>query len=245
MDSTLSRSSMLISIPLARTTTNSAMKTTRMTKKKVILAFLGDKLRQLNPAALAAANAKGSHGGRGVGGGGAAIGFLGNTGGGLGAGKKEANVAGGMINNQAGSEMRTMNGTSNNVKGMSNTLVGNGMMGMAIPQGLNHGFPQGQRQQTNMMNFQGSHAHPSSMMNPRNINPNQNLATHLSNSSNQLMNEAKYMQPQLMYNRSPQIPPYTGYYPYNSPSPYYYNYSNQLSDYGAQSEENTSGCAVM
>ncbi|CAL9073043.1 unnamed protein product [Musa textilis] len=88
-----------------------------------------------------------------------------------------------------------------------------------------------------MVNLQGQgyqNQAPSTMMNLRGIN-------HSSN--NMLMNESRYMQPQVMYNRSPQIPPYTAYY---YPCPYYQSpyVSHHHSDTGL-SDENTSGCVVM
>ncbi|THU71049.1 hypothetical protein C4D60_Mb08t31430 [Musa balbisiana] len=74
-------------------------------------------------------------------------------------------------------------------------------------------------------------------------------------SNNMLMNESRYMQPQVMYNRSPQIPPYTAYYnpyPYPYPHPYYRSphvnhHPETGGGYGDHlfSDENTSSCVVM
>ncbi|XP_008792824.2 heavy metal-associated isoprenylated plant protein 37-like [Phoenix dactylifera] len=98
------------------------------------------------------------------------------------------------------------------------------------------GIGLGGAQQAAMMgNLQGYQNHPSSMMmNSRGLH------------NNILMNESRYMQPQMMYNRAPQIPPYTGYYYPYYPSPYP-NAQSEAGDYGAHlfSDENTSSCAVM
>ncbi|XP_042421554.1 heavy metal-associated isoprenylated plant protein 37-like [Zingiber officinale] len=50
-------------------------------------------------------------------------------------------------------------------------------------------------------------------------------------------------QPQMMYLRSPQVAPYTGYYP----SPYYYQSNQPYNDYVTHlfSDENTRGCVIM
>ncbi|KAL0920989.1 hypothetical protein M5K25_008012 [Dendrobium thyrsiflorum] len=143
---------------------------------------------------------------------------------------------GGMMKNLNCSELKNMNGTTN-TKVLSNPTTSNGIMGFGGLQGLNKGFP------STVTNFNGSHGNPSSiMMNPSSL---------YSNGNNLMKNESRYMQPQVMYNRSPQIPPYTGYYSY----PYYYNINNynnstshQSEDYGAynySSDEDKSSCAVM
>ncbi|KAI0515653.1 hypothetical protein KFK09_008319 [Dendrobium nobile] len=143
-------------------------------------------------------------------------------------GSKSNHDNGGMMKNLNCSELKDyMNGTTNN-KVLSNPTTSNGIMGFGALQGLNKGFP------STVTNFNGSHGNPSSiMMNPSSLYSNGN------------------MQPQVMYNRSPQIPPYTGFYSY----PYYYNINNynnstshQSEDYGAynySSDEDRSSCAVM
>ncbi|EHA8590086.1 heavy metal-associated isoprenylated plant protein 37 [Cocos nucifera] len=94
----------------------------------------------------------------------------------------------------------------------------------------------GVHQAAMMGNLQAYQNHPTSMMmNLRGLNNN-----------NMLMNESRYMQPQMMYNRATHIPPYTGYYYPYYPSPYL-NHQSETADYGAHlfSDENTSSCAVM
>ncbi|XP_077243949.1 heavy metal transport/detoxification superfamily protein [Tasmannia lanceolata] len=106
--------------------------------------------------------------------------------------------------------------------------------------GFTGGQPQQQQQQQQqhypssmMMNMHGHQQHPSTMamnmMNMQNRHP--------------MMHDNRYMQPQMMYNRSPVVPPYTGYYMY-SPSP---NYQPDNADYGAHmfSDENANSCAIM
>ncbi|KAL0905589.1 hypothetical protein M5K25_024021 [Dendrobium thyrsiflorum] len=229
------------------------------------LSFLEEKLNELNmlkqanPAALAAANSKKNGNGSSSGG---------KKGAGAGAGAGAVAVPGpnqnnGGMKNPNGLELKGMNGTSN-ANFVSNPTLSNagGLQGLTngFPSsGINGGYgggniPQGLSQQSPlMMSFNGSHGHPSSMlMNMRNLNNNSNINNMnsiYSNGNNMMMNESKYMQPQLMYNRSPQIPPFTGYYP----SPYYYyNINNSISnhqseDYTAHlfSDENQSSCAVM
>ncbi|CAD5191559.1 unnamed protein product [Musa acuminata subsp. malaccensis] len=107
-----------------------------------------------------------------------------------------------------------------------------------FPANGNGGFGVSHQQSPLMMNLQGQgyqNQTPSTMMNLRGINH--------SSSNNMLMNESRYMQPQVMYNRSPQIPPYTAYY---YPCPYYQSpyVSHHHSDTGL-SDENTSSCVVM
>ncbi|PKA65305.1 Heavy metal-associated isoprenylated plant protein 26 [Apostasia shenzhenica] len=166
-------------------------------------------------------------------------------------------------NNLNGSELKGIIGGSN-AKGMSNPAMSNGMMMMGAAngglQGLTNVFPssaagtnpqgQNQLQPPMAMNLQGIQANPSSSsmpMNQRSFN-NMNMNSMYSNGNNILMNEGRFMQPQLLYNRSPQIPPYTGYYPYNNyyPSPYFYN-GHQSEEHGSHlfSDENASSCAVI
>ncbi|XP_072983573.1 uncharacterized protein [Typha latifolia] len=228
------------------------------------LRFLDNKMNQLN-LLRQANNAKKINNGNGNGNGNA--GGNGNNGG---AGKK---VGGNQnqMKNPNGSEQKCINVAANSKMpngahlGVGNQSAGdgkrvngiNGMMGLHGHGGNNGGgfpanafpgytgtsFPSnaggyggGQQQpQPMMMNMHGYQTHPSSMMN--NI---RGLST------NMMMHDSRYMQPQVMYNRSPQITPYTGYYPCY-PSPYYYNHQSENGDYGAHlfSDENTNSCVVM
>ncbi|KAI0491614.1 hypothetical protein KFK09_025874 [Dendrobium nobile] len=205
-------------------------------------------LKQANPAALAAANSKKNDNGS-------------SSGGKKGAGAVPGpNQNNGGIKNPNVLELKGMNGASTlsnagGPQGLNNGFPSSGINGGYVggnipPQGLSQPSPM-------MMSFNGGshgHGHPSSsmLMNMRNLNNNSNInnmSSIYSNGNNMMMNESKYMQPQLMYNRSPQIPPFTGYYP----SPYYYyNINNSISnhqseDYTAHlfSDENQSSCAVM
>ncbi|XP_077211174.1 uncharacterized protein LOC143846585 [Tasmannia lanceolata] len=83
-----------------------------------------------------------------------------------------------------------------------------------------------------MMNMHGYQQHPSSMMMNMNMQNRHNM-----------MHDNRYMQPQMMYHRSPVLPPYTGLYQYN-PDP---NYQSDNADYGAYmfSDENANNCAIM
>ncbi|KAG9448971.1 hypothetical protein H6P81_008936 [Aristolochia fimbriata] len=58
-----------------------------------------------------------------------------------------------------------------------------------------------------------------------------------------MIHENRHAQPQVMYQRAPYVPPYTGYYQYH-PSP---SYQSQNADYGAHmfNDDNTSSCVVM
>lgn len=198
------------------------------------LGFLEDKLnllKQANPAALAAANAKRNGNG------------------------DQKKLAG---HNQNNGEMKNLN--DSDLKGAScrsapnfasNPTFNTGLLGNIGGglQSLNNGFPSpaigagsisipsAQNQPSPMMmNFHGSNAHhpASTMMNLSNLN---NLSSIYSNGLQQVM-----------HNRSPQIPPHTGYYP----SPYYScsiseSSSNPSEDNAADlfSDENANSCAVM
>ncbi|PKA54128.1 Heavy metal-associated isoprenylated plant protein 26 [Apostasia shenzhenica] len=122
----------------------------------------------------------------------------------------------------------------------SNGMMGMGMNGLqgrsSIP-----GFGVNQHHQQPMAGGMHGNHPPTMMMNMRGPCSN--------NGSNMMMmnnHENRYMmQPQMMYNRSPQIPPHTGYYypsPYNNLKKQY-----ESSDYGVHlfSDENTSSCAIM
>ncbi|KAG1347060.1 heavy metal-associated isoprenylated plant protein 37 [Cocos nucifera] len=229
-------------------------------------------LRQANDAAAAAANAKknGNAGGNGnnvagkKGGGNPNqnVGLKGPTG----PDQKGFNAA--FPNYKMGNVAHLGGGSLNAGEGRRVGDI-NGLMGMGGIQGLggNNGLgfhqaqhPQQQQQQQlgntfptgfpangggglsgayqapMMGNLQAYQNHPSAMMmmNSRGLN------------NNMLMNESRYMQPQMMYNRAPQVPPYTGYYHPYYPSPYPYH-QPETGDYGANlfSDENTSSCAVM
>ncbi|KAG0500141.1 hypothetical protein HPP92_000213 [Vanilla planifolia] len=63
-------------------------------------------------------------------------------------------------------------------------------------------------------------------------------------------NGNRFMQPQMVYNRSTQIPPYTAYYHNGSPNPnpnYYVQSKEEGGDYVVHlfSDENTSSCVIM
>lgn len=107
-------------------------------------------------------------------------------------------------------------------------------------QGSPAGFPSG---------GMASGHHPSAML----MNLNGNQYNHPSQMNmNMQQNRHAMQQPQMMYHRSPIIPPSTGYY-YNysaapSPSPYTYCDPNHSSDHSAShmfSDENTSSCSIM
>lgn len=142
----------------------------------------------------------------------------------------------------------------------NNRMANNGLMGLAALQGrglqtqhqlganFSTGFPASGNHQTPLMvNLQGQ---PSSTM--TNLRAMNNNAMANINNSSMLMNESRFVQPQVMYNRSPHIPPYTGYY---YPSPYYqslyYNHHPETGggaghgDHHPFSDECSSGCVVM
>ncbi|XP_010922573.1 heavy metal-associated isoprenylated plant protein 37 [Elaeis guineensis] len=148
----------------------------------------------------------------------------------------------------------------------------NGLMGMGGLQGLGgnnvFGFHQAQQQQRQQQQHLGntlptgfpangggglSGAHQAPMMGSLQAYQNHPSAMMMNSrglDNNTLVNESRYMQPQMMYNRAPQIPPYTGYYYPYYPSPYLYHqvhHQPETGDYGAHlfSDENTSSCAVM
>jgi len=102
-----------------------------------------------------------------------------------------------------------------------------------------------------MVNFQGYQNNPSAMMmNLRALNNNSNNPQMMMHPSLQQQQE---QQPQIVYNRAPQVPPYTGYYypyPYYQ-NPYHFTATTQQQpengDYGANlfNDENTGSCSVM
>nr|XP_009418135.1 PREDICTED: neurogenic protein mastermind-like [Musa acuminata subsp. malaccensis] len=241
------------------------------------LRFFGDKMKQLNllkqsnnAAAAAAANAKknGKPGGNGN-----------NSGGGK-KGGANPNQATGLKGSNAAPHNKVGNGAPLLGGGAVEGKLGNGLLGVAGLQGLGGGNGMGlhQAQQQPGTNFSagfpangngngggfGVNHHqspplmmplqdqgylnqaPSMMMNLRGLN----TTTNNNNNINMLMNESRYMQPQVMYNRSPQIPPYTGYYYYPYPyyqSPYLSYHSTETGGHGhpCSDENTTSMCAVM
>ncbi|XP_010257946.1 PREDICTED: heavy metal-associated isoprenylated plant protein 3-like [Nelumbo nucifera] len=105
------------------------------------------------------------------------------------------------------------------------------------------GFAAGGHQPPPMMmpTMQGYQHPSSSVMNLQNRHNVNNMM---------MMNDTRYMQPQMMYYRSPIIPPNTGYYynyNYNS-APYPSVYPENRADHSAAymfSDENTNGCSIM
>lgn len=241
------------------------------------LRFFGDKMKQLNllkqsnnAAAAAAANAKknGKPSGNG------------NNGGGGKKGGANPNQATGLKGSNAAPHNKVGNGASLLGGGAVEGKMGNGLLGVAGLQGLGGGNGMGlhQAQQQPGTNFSAGfpangngngggfgvnhqqspplmmplqdqgylNQAPSMMMNLRGLN----TTTNNNNNINMLMNESRYMQPQVMYNRSPQIPPYTGYYYYPYPyylSPYLSYHSTETGGRGhpCSDENTTSMCAVM
>ncbi|CAL9772011.1 unnamed protein product, partial [Musa acuminata subsp. burmannicoides] len=182
------------------------------------LGFIGDKIKQLNllkqannaaAAAAAATKKNGNPGGNGNNGGARKGGGNPNQAFGL------KGPAGLQPKGFAAAPNNKMSNGGNNPSAGLQGLGGSGGLGAHQAQqqpGANFstGFPAagnggfGVNNQANlMMNSLGPgyQNQPSSMMmNLRGL------------SNNMLMNESRYMQPQVMYNRSPQIPPYTAYY---------------------------------
>lgn len=107
---------------------------------------------------------------------------------------------------------------NNNFQGPSGFPAGGGFGG-----GFHHSSPM-------MMNMQGYQQYPSMLMNM----PNRQT----------MMNDNRYIQPQMMYSRSPVSYPHTGYYQYKSyPSPLQSESANYASH--MFSDENTSSCVIM
>ncbi|URE44526.1 Heavy-metal-associated domain [Musa troglodytarum] len=89
-----------------------------------------------------------------------------------------------------------------------------------------------QHQHPMLVNKQGYQARPSSMM-----------SSNLGGNNMMMMHDNRYMQPQMMYLRSPQIPPYAAYY---NCYPSHHDQSNQSCNVTHLfSDENTKGCVVM
>lgn len=135
------------------------------------------------------------------------------------------------------------NGASKNVAnilGGNSNAMGGGFQVQAQPNNVfQGGFP--------VNGLTGGHGHnPSSMM--MNMNGYQQYNNPSSVMMN-LQNRHAMQQPQMMYNRSPFIPPTTGYYYNYGPSPPYsftdHGYGGDNSATHMFSDENTSGCSVM
>ncbi|KAH7571013.1 hypothetical protein JRO89_XS05G0240100 [Xanthoceras sorbifolium] len=101
----------------------------------------------------------------------------------------------------------------------------------------NGGYATGQYPSPMLMNMNGYNNHPSSQM--------------MTNMNMQNRHHPMQQQPQMMYHRSPFIPPSTGYYYNHSPVPYSYPeqqpyYSGDHSSAAHMfSDENTSSCSIM
>lgn len=146
---------------------------------------------------------------------------------------KRASDIGAMMN------LAGFNGNNNNGAGSATVLGGNSNGLGGFPAGStasipNGGFVTGQYPPSMLMNMNGFNNHPSSLMNMQ--------ARH-----------AMQQQPQMMYHRSPFVPPNTGYYyNYNNYIPANYSYANACyptEDHSAAhmfSDDNTtSSCSIM
>ncbi|KAI4357682.1 hypothetical protein L6164_001616 [Bauhinia variegata] len=158
---------------------------------------------------------------------------------------KRANDIGTMMS-LAGFNGNSVNGGSatvlgNNPNGLGGFQVqpNNGVAGSSAGLPPNGAFATGQYPASLLMNGNGFNSHPSQLMN-----------------MNMQNRHVMQQQPQMMYHRSPLVPPSTGYYYYNNN----YNhipasYSNSFSNYSGAgdhsaahmfSDENTSGsCSIM
>ncbi|KAK1320748.1 hypothetical protein QJS10_CPA03g00496 [Acorus calamus] len=167
-------------------------------------------------------------------------------------GPQKGNVGGGHSNGGGGHAKKGGGGGGGDMLGFGHG--GNGLSGLQAHQlqqpkeGFRHGHPLSSSAGTMMMNhmgggggggagFQQNLGHPSQMMMMNN-------------------NNSRYMQqPQMVYqNRSPLIPPYTGYYlngysssPYINGYHYQPHHDNGGADYASSmfSDENTYSCAIM
>ncbi|KAF3432209.1 hypothetical protein FNV43_RR26948 [Rhamnella rubrinervis] len=131
-----------------------------------------------------------------------------------------------------------LGGTSNGMGGGFQVQPNNGYQASSSAGFPSGGYATGQYPSSMMMNMNG-YNHPSSMMNMN----MQQQARH-----------AMQQQPQMMYHRSPYVPPSTGYYynynpyppPYSYPSePYYNTTTGDSSAAHMFSDENTSSCSIM
>lgn len=146
----------------------------------------------------------------------------------------------------AGAKKSPVNGS--NAAPPSHRMAKNGLMGLAALQGHGHQAQEPQLGANFSTGFpaNGNHQPPPVMMNSRGMNATTMANT---NTNSMLMNESRYIQPQAMYNRSPHIPHYTGYYY----QPLYYDYHPEAGGGGhgdhhhhpSCSDESSSGCVVM
>ncbi|KAK6922231.1 Heavy metal-associated domain, HMA [Dillenia turbinata] len=148
----------------------------------------------------------------------------------------------------------------NTIMGMANLHGGNGgnfapALGIQQPNSASNGF-QGSAS-TGLPNaaFAAGHHHPSSMMNMNGFNnPSPSPSPSMMMNMNMQNRHAMAMQqPQMMYQRSPLVPPYTGYYynyNYNPPSytytepPNYHSTDHHSAAY-MFSDESTNSCSIM
>lgn len=132
-----------------------------------------------------------------------------------------------------------LGGTSNGLGGGFQVQPNNGYQASSPAGFPSGGYPTGQYPSSMMTNMNG-YNHPSAMMNMN----MQQQARH-----------AMQQQPQMMYHRSPFVPPNTGYYynynpcplsPYSyPPDPYYNTATGDSSAAHMFSDENTSSCSIM
>ncbi|KAJ0039125.1 hypothetical protein Pint_22232 [Pistacia integerrima] len=135
-----------------------------------------------------------------------------------------------------------LGGNPNGLGGFQPVQPNNGYQNSAAGGLTNGGYATGQQYPSSMlMNMNGGYNHPSSQM-----MMNMNMQNR----------HAMQQQPQMMYHRSPFIPPTTGYlYNYN-PAPYPYPEQQPPPSYGGDhsaaapsshmfSDENTSSCTIM
>ncbi|KAI3453107.1 hypothetical protein Pfo_009770 [Paulownia fortunei] len=166
-----------------------------------------------------------------------------------------AQLAGANINNPAegkrGNDINTMmnlagfhaNGANNvaPVLGGNSNAMGGGGGGFQVQpnnvfQGSPGGFP--------VNGLAAGHTPSSVMMNMNGYQQYNNPSSVMMN----LQNRQALQQPQMMYNRSPFIPPTTGYYYNYGPVPYSFTDPGYGGDHSAThmfSDENTSSCSIM
>ena len=117
--------------------------------------------------------------------------------------------------------------------GGSQVQSNNGLQGSSAASFPNGGYATGQHPSSMLMNMNG-YNHPSSMM-------NMNL---------QNRHAAMQQQPQMMYHRSPLIPPSTGYYynyspPYSYPEAPNYNADHSTATHMFSDDNTSSSCSIM
>lgn len=140
--------------------------------------------------------------------------------------------------------MVMMNNNNNNgMVGIGFQGIGNNNNMMQVRNNIG-GFGLNQHQQTPMMG--GMHGHQPSpmMMNTRGPPCNSNGMMMMGHDNRYM----QHQQPQMMYNKSPQITPYTGYYYQCFPSPYYLQQDQKEgSNFGVHlfNDENTNSCTIM